>query len=83
MACTHAVTIFITASEEQDESAFSSCPSEDVSKGSIPRPLGRECVSDSPAGEEHKMGAPTSVGAINTLYLRQPSLFERVACRFS
>ena len=38
--------VFITASEEQGESALSSCPSEDVSKGSIPRPLGRECVSE-------------------------------------
>jgi len=28
--------VFITASEEQDESTLLSCPSEDVSKGLIP-----------------------------------------------
>jgi len=43
-------------------------PNRDVSKGLMPRPLGRERVSNSPAGEEHKMGAPTLVGAVNTFY---------------
>ena len=54
---------FITASEEHDESALSSCPSEDVSKGLMPRPFRAGMRERS----EHKIGAGLCP-AVNTLY---------------